>query len=333
MANGMKTVFSIMSVKCAASSVQWMLILYRRFPMKKIHSVCLLISSIFLLPLFASGRDIAPVVSTDWLEKNLSNPKIVMVDIRKVEEYKQGHIPNAINLFMGSWAMKKKGLDLELPENDDLFDLIGSAGIKDNTLVVVINKTDTDFDRVDATRVAWTIIYGGAENVAILDGGYNKWLQEKKPVSTEMVKPNAMVYKGKVNKAAGFVSKEYVLSKIGKSIIIDARAPDAYFGVSKAPYAERVGHIQGAVNLPSQWIFTKEGTVIGKEELSAMVAGIVGKDVSREIIIYCGVGGNTSGWWFMIKEVLGYKDVKFYDGSIQEWSKDPNAPMNRFSWQ
>jgi thiosulfate/3-mercaptopyruvate sulfurtransferase len=300
--------------------------------MKKIRFVCLLISFVFLLPLLASARNISPVVSADWLEKNLSNPKVVMVDIRKVEEYKQGHVPNAVNLFLGSWAIKKKGLDLELPEKDDLFDLIGSAGIKDDTLVVVINKTDTDFDRVDATRVAWTMIYGGVENVAILDGGYNKWLQEKKPVSTEMTKPNGVVYKGKVNKAAGLVSKEYVLSKIGKSIIIDARSPDAYFGVSKPPYAERAGHIQGAVNLPSSWIFTKDGTVKGKEELGAMVAGVVGKDPSKEIIIYCGVGGNNSGWWFMMKEVLGYKDVKFYDGSIQEWSKDPNAPISRFSW-
>ena len=300
--------------------------------MKKVHFVCLLISFIFLLPLFASGRDIAPVVSTDWLEKNLTNPKIVMVDIRKVEEYKQGHIPNAVNLFLGSWAIKKKGLDLELPENDDLFNLIGSAGITEDSFVVVINKTDTDFDRVDATRVAWTIIYGGVENVAILDGGYNKWLQEKKPVSIEMAKPNAVIYKGKVNKAEGPVSKEYVLSKIGKSSIVDARAPDAYFGVSKAPYAEKAGHIQGAVNLPSQWIFTKEGTVKGKEELSAMVAVVIGKDASKEIILYCGVGGNGSGWWFILKEVLGYKDVKLYDGSFQEWSKDPNAPVNRFSW-
>jgi thiosulfate/3-mercaptopyruvate sulfurtransferase len=299
--------------------------------MKKIHFVLLLIS-FFLLPLLASGREIAPVVSTDWLEKNSTNSRIVMIDIRKVEEYKQGHIPNAVNLSLGSWAIKKKGLDLELPENDALFGLIGSAGIKEETLVVVINKTDTDFDRVDAERVAWTMIYGGVENVAILDGGHNKWLQEKRPLSTEMVKPKAVAYKGKINNGARPISKEYVLSKIGKSIIIDARAPDAYFGVSKPPYVERAGHIQGAVNLPSQWIFTKEGVVKGKEELGAIVEGAIGKDTSREIIIYCGVGGNTSGWWFMLKEVLGYKDVKFYDGSIQEWSKDPNAPISRFRW-
>lgn len=278
------------------------------------------------------GRRIAPVVSTDWLEKNLTNPEVVMVDIRKVEEYRQGHIPNAANLSLGSWAAKREDLDLELPEKDDLFNLIGSAGIKADSCVVVINKTDTDFDRVDATRVAWTIMYGGIENVAILDGGYNRWERENKPLSTEVAKPKAVVYKGKINKAAAPVSKKYVLGKLGKSIIIDARAPDVYFGVLKAPHAAREGHIQGAVNLPSQWIFTKEGTVKEKEELSAMVAGVIGKDASGEIIVYCGVGGNTSGWWFVLKEILGYKDVKFYDGSIQEWSRDPTAPMSRFSW-
>lgn len=110
---------------------------------------------------------------------------------------------NSINVFYGSWAIKKKGLANELPEDDDLFDVIGSAGINAGFHVVVVGKTDTTADLLNITRVAWTLIYGGVENVAILDGGFNKWKDEKRTVSTVVAKPKAGAYKGKTNKVLG----------------------------------------------------------------------------------------------------------------------------------
>ena len=80
-----------------------------------------------VIPFALSARDVDPIVSTDWLEKNLTNPKVTVIDIRKVEEYKEGHIPNAINVIYGSWAVMKAGIRNELPPTDDLFDLIGSG--------------------------------------------------------------------------------------------------------------------------------------------------------------------------------------------------------------
>jgi len=299
--------------------------------MKKIRIYSLMVAVIFILPFAALAREIPPVVSTDWLEKNLSNPKLVMVDIRKVEEYKEGHVPNSINVFYGSWAIKKNDLDNELPEDDDLLDIIGSAGIKPDSLVVVIGKTDAVTDRVNLARVAYTLIYAGVDNVAVLDGAYNKWTKDKKPVSTDMVKPKTTEYKGKVNKGI-FATKDYVLSRIGKSIIVDVRMPDFFFGVSKLPFVGKAGHIQGAVSLPSAWIFTEEGTFKAKEELEAMAAGVIGADKSKEIIVYCDTGRLCKGWGYVLREVLGYKGVKSYDGSMQEWGKDPNTPVTKYSW-
>ncbi|PIP08367.1 MAG: hypothetical protein COX51_04595 [Syntrophobacteraceae bacterium CG23_combo_of_CG06-09_8_20_14_all_50_8] len=299
---------------------------------KKLRLFYLVMALVLVLPLSALARDIAPVVSSDWLEKNLNNSNLILVDIRKVEEYKEGNIPNSINVFYGSWAVKKKGLDNELPEDDDLFDVIGSAGIRAGSHVVVVGKTDTVADLVNMTRVAWTLIYGGIENVAVLDGGFNKWKDDKKTLSTEVVKPKAGEYKGKVNKAL-FATKEYVLSRIGKAAMVDTRMPDFYFGVSKLDFVERAGHIKGAVALPSPWIFAKDGTFKNKEELVAMAAGVIGKDMSKETIAYCDTGRLASGWWFVLREILGYKDVKSYDGSSQEFAKDPNFPVVKYSWQ
>jgi len=298
---------------------------------KKLRLFYLVMALVLVLPLSALARDIAPVVSRDWLEKNLNNSNLILVDIRKVEEYKEGNIPNSINVFYGSWAVKKKGLDNELPEDDDLFDVIGSAGIRAGSHVVVVGKTDTVADLVNMTRVAWTLIYGGIENVAVLDGGFNKWKDDKKTLSTEVVKPKAGEYKGKVNKAL-FATKEYVLSRIGKAAMVDTRMPDFYFGVSKLDFVERAGHIKGAVALPSPWIFAKDGTFKNKEELGAMAAGVIGKDMSKETIAYCDTGRLASGWWFVLREMFGYKDVKAYDGSSQEYAKDPNAPMIKYTW-
>lgn len=300
--------------------------------MRRRNLVMWFVAAALLLPAVLFARDIAPVVSGDWLEKNLNAPNLVIVDIRKVEEYKDGNIPNSVNVFYGSWAVAKKGLGNELPEDDDLFDVIGSAGITAGSRVVVVGKTDTAPDLVNMTRVAWTLIYAGVPNVAVLDGGFNKWKNDKKPVSTEAVKPKSVQYKGNVNKAL-FASKEYVVSRIGKATIIDTRMPDFYFGVSKLDIVEKAGQIKGAVSLPSPWIFAKDGTFKNKEDLEAMAAGVIGKDVSKEVISYCDTGRLCSGWWFVLREILGYRDVKSYDGSMQEYTKDAAAPVVKYNWQ
>lgn len=285
-----------------------------------------------MAPMIAMSRDITPVVPTDWLLQNLSDARLRVIDMRKAEAYKEGHIPGAVNVFMGAWLSPKPGLLLELPENDDLIRIIRSAGINNDSLVVVIGATDNDFLRADTFRVAWTLMMGGIGNVAVLDGGFNKWVQEKKPVSTDQARPVQGNYTGKPDRSV-VVSRDYVKAKTGKAIILDARSAEDFFGLAKTPYNDRPGHIKGATNLPSPFLFTKEGLLKGRAELNDMVQGVLGKDPSKEIIVYCGVGGFASPMWYVLTEMLGYKNVKFYDGSIQDWSRDPTAPITRYSWQ
>ncbi len=293
--------------------------------------VCLLVAVSFL-PLTLLARDISPLVSTDWLEKNLTNPKVKVVDIRKVEEYKEGHIPGAMNAFYGVWAIKKNDLQNEIPANDDLADLIASLGISGDSQVVVVGKADSTPELVNATRVAWTLLYAGVQNVAVLDGGQNKWVADKKALSKDMVKAADSGYKPKWNQAI-FASKDQVMKRGGQTVLVDVRMPEFFFGVAKLDFVKRPGHIQGAVSLPVAWIFAKEGTWKSKEDLEAMVFGVVGKDKSKEVMVYCDTGRLCSGMWFLISEVLGYGNVKSYDGSMEEWTRDPQAPVVKYSWQ
>jgi thiosulfate/3-mercaptopyruvate sulfurtransferase len=285
-----------------------------------------LVLVLLFLPLSAMARDINPIVSTDWLQENLTNPKLIIVDLRKVEDYKAGHIPGAINVFYGSWAIKKGDLLNELPPLDDLMDTIGGAGIGKDARVVLVGKTEKIPDQFDMTRVAWTLKYAGVENAAILNGGQDQWVKEKRPLSQEMVKAKAKPYKADVNRGL-FVDKKYLLAKLGKATVVDTRGPAFFAGKEKLAFVAKTGRIKGSVNLPVGQLYTKEGLYKDKAELASLAAKALGNDLSREMILYCDTGKTCTSWAFVMADILGYKDVKVYDGSFMEWVMDPNVPM------
>jgi thiosulfate/3-mercaptopyruvate sulfurtransferase len=284
--------------------------------------VCGIVSAV------AWPRDISPIVSTDWLAQNLDKSQVIILDIRSAEQYKKGHIPGAINAPFNLWAISANDLTLELPSDQTLRDLLGKLGITgdDSSTAVIVNRTETDYGRADPMRVAWTFMIAGVKNVAVLDGGYTKWARENKPKSTDAAVPKPVSFRGTSNRSA-LASKSYVLSKIGKSIVADNRVPEDYFGITSKP-----GHIRSAVNLPAPWAFTSDGSLKSAEELRAMATGVLGSNTSSEIIVYCGVGGYSSAWWYLLTQLLGYKNVKVYDGSYEEWVKDPKAPVDTYRW-
>jgi thiosulfate/3-mercaptopyruvate sulfurtransferase len=287
----------------------------------------LLLISFLLVPLSLFSREIPPIVSSEWLEQNRDNPKVIIVDIRDSENYRKGHIPGAVNTPYSLWAVVNNGLLLELPSDEALRDLLGKSGIKSDSAVVVVNKFDSDFSRADATRVAWTCIVAGVKNAAVLDGGYERWMSGNKPVTTNQINPEMGEYSEPINRSL-VALKSYVLGNIGKSVLVDNRTPEDYFGITSGP-----GHIKSAVNLPTPWAFTSDGRFRNKEDLERMANGVVGEDKSKEIIAYCGVGGYASTWWFLLTQLLGYHNVKLYDGSIQEWLEDPSAPVTAYRWK
>jgi thiosulfate/3-mercaptopyruvate sulfurtransferase len=295
--------------------------------MKKLKwlKAVLIVTALFL-PLTALARSINPVVSTDWLQMNLTNPRVVIVDVRKVEDYKAGHIPGAVNVFYGSWAIKKGNLLNELPPLDDLADVIGGAGIDKGSLVVIVGKTEKIPDQFDMTRVAWTLKYAGIENTAILNGGQDQWVKEKKALSKDMVKAKAKSYTIAVSPGL-FVDKAFLLSKLGKAVVVDARGPIFYAGKEKLGFVPKTGRIKGSVNLPVSLIYTNEGLYKDKTELASLAAKAVGTDLNKELVLYCDTGKTATSWAFVLTEMLGYKDVKLYDGSFMEWGTDINAPI------
>ncbi|HEX7504460.1 MAG TPA: rhodanese-like domain-containing protein [Syntrophales bacterium] len=290
--------------------------------LKKIKLMAGLSALLLLVPAVVLAAE--TVVSTDWLQANLS--KVTVVDIRKVEDYSAGHVPGAINVFYGVWAIQKAGLLNELPADDDLRDILSAGGIDPASSVVVVGSAVNISERSNITRVAWTLKYAGVGDVAILNGGFEKWVADKKTVSAEAVKPKAKPYRGTFNKAI-LVNKSYVVANIGKALIVDVREPEFYSGAKKLEFVARSGHIKGAVNLPTAQIFNADGTYKPMAELEVMAKKVVGEDKSREIIVYCDSGKVASGWWYLLSQSMGYKNVKLYDGSAQDFARDPSVPL------
>jgi len=276
----------------------------------------------------ASAREIDPIVSADWLEANLSNPRLAIIDVRKVEYYREGHIPGAVNIFFRAWSFKRGELYSEMPELDDLFEMIGSAGIRSDSWVVVVGKTDTDQEIVHSSRVACTLQFAGVKSVAILDGGHDKWVKDKKPLSMVIVRPMAVRYKNKVNPVM-IADKQYVVERLKTALLVDVREEDYFTGKKKMDCIARRGHIPCAVNLPTSWIFTADRTHKSPAELAAIAAKVLGTDKSKTIITYCDTGQCCPTWAFILKELLGYKEVRVYDGALQEWLQDPAAPFEK----
>lgn len=278
-------------------------------------------------------RKIAPVVSTEWLENNANLDNLVVIDLRSEEEYAEGHIEGSINIFAEDFWVERDGLLLELPEEGALFELIGSNGITSDSLVVLVGTLagaplPPTYGTAQTTRVADTLIYAGVKNVAILDGGFPKWVEEGRPVTTAVPEVSPVTYQGKVN-GEMFVSTEYVQGKIGEAIIVDNRDAVVYTGEVIEPFADKPGHIPTAKSLPTPLIWNEDSTLTYKsvEALKQMASSVIGEDKDQEIIVYCGVGGYASSWWYVLTQILGYENVKFYDGSAQEWVRSNDMAL------
>jgi thiosulfate/3-mercaptopyruvate sulfurtransferase len=285
---------------------------------------------------------IPPIVSTSWLKSNIGLTNLVVLDIRDPASYNAGHIPGAINVPADKWyANPPFGPTtpwMEMPSKNDLFKVIGDAGITKDSLVVVVGSTSglilpeaplALYGTATITRVAITLLYAGVENVAILDGGYDKWAYEGKPVSKVAVTPKPVTYTGTIDETM-IASASYVESKIGKSVIVDARDEIVYLGVVNEPWGAYPGHIPKAKSLPTPTLWniksvdpTQAIYVTYKTSFylyNCKISRVVGEDKSREIIVYCGVGGYASTVYYLLRAVFGYTNVKMYDGSYQEWT-------------
>ncbi len=271
------------------------------------------------------------LVSTEWLADHLGDDNLVVAEVDESPElYDEGHIPGAIRLH---WRD-----DLQDPVERDLIDkalferLMGSSGIGNDTTVVLYGDKNNWF----AAYAYWYLKIYGHEDVRILDGGRQKWIDEGRPLTTEVPQPAPRAYTAKERDESIRVYRDQVLAGLGRDdiVLVDVRSPQEYSGELVAPPgyeqegAQRAGHIPGARSIPWATAVRDDGTFKPAEELRQIYAG-KGVTPDKEVRAYCRIGERSAHTWFVLRELLGYANVKNYDGSWTEWGNLVDVPIEK----
>lgn len=277
------------------------------------------------------------LVNTQWVADHLNDPSVRFVEVDwDIAEYNAGHIPGAVG-----WVWSKDDLHpmrRDVPDKAEFEALLSRAGIANDNTVVVYGG----LNNLLATFTFWLLKVYGHTDVRLLDGGRQKWMAEGRPSQTEIPSVTPSAYKAKNPDWTLRAHRDLVQEFIGKPdrILVDARPTDMYTGENSAG-AQRGGHIPGAVNIPAQadmdngafrgWLTpttNPDGTFKSVEELQALFAS-KGVASDKEVISYCVLGGLSSHAWFVLKYLLGYPQVRLYDGSWAEWGNLIGAPIER----
>jgi thiosulfate/3-mercaptopyruvate sulfurtransferase len=274
----------------------------------------------------AAASDV--LVSTDWLEKHLNDPKVRVIEVSVVPGvYERGHIPGAVNFAWHSDLVDPVRRDIASQENFQA--LLRKAGVSADTTTVLYGDNNNWF----AAWGAWVFDVYGVENVKLLDGGRVKWEAEKRPLDNRVKTPAAgdVVVKAANKELRAFLPDVLAAAEKRSDVqLVDIRSADEYSGKVFAPQgvqelAVRAGHVPGAVNVPWGQAVAADGTFKSAEELKK-VYGAVGIDGSKPIITYCRIGERSSHTWFALKKILGY-DVRNYDGSWTEYGNAVGVPV------
>jgi len=262
------------------------------------------------------------LAETDWLARHLGEPHLRIVDLRSEEAYRQSHIPGAVHL---SWkALKDPNNEVYVVPGDTLATLLGTQGIGNETTVVGYDDQGGLF----AARLWWVLDYYGHTKAKVLNGGWNKWVQEKHPVTPDVPTPQPAQFAVQADSTKICLVDE-LLGDLQRPnvVIVDARSSGEYSGMDVR--AKRGGHIPGAVNIDWTRNVTNDEVKTFKPaaELQKMYEA-AGVTKEKQIITHCQTGVRASHALFTLR-LLGYTAVRNYDGSWQEWGNRLDVPIAR----
>jgi thiosulfate/3-mercaptopyruvate sulfurtransferase len=272
------------------------------------------------------------LVSTEWVGQNLQNPSVRIIESNEDPLlYPSGHIPGAVEV---DWTR-----DLNDQLRRDYLDkagfekLMGRIGATRETTCVFYGDRNNWW----AAYALWVFQLFGHTNAKVMDGGRQKWLAEGRPLTKEapQITPTAYTAPERDDRTNRAFRDDVMQHIQVQGKMIDVRSPQEYSGerlhMPEFPNegALRGGHIPGAKSVPWARAVTDEGTFKTADELRAIYEGEAGLNPSSEVIAYCRIGERSSHTWFVLKYLLGYPNVRNYDGSWTEWGNLVAAPIER----
>ena len=279
-----------------------------------------------------SRAEFAGLITPDALAARLGDENLVIIDIRTAADgakaaFETGHIPGAVHSDYAAdgWRAKIGNAPGMLPPLAHLAALAGRLGIKphDNVVIVPAGTAATDF--AAAARVYWTLKFIGHGQQAILDGGFKAWTADPtRPVAIGASVPKSAAPYPVVAQQAlrSTADSTLVAARSKQASLVDARGPSYFEGREKSAEAARAGHIPGAIQRDYAGAF-EGGKLKAQRELEKLFAVVP----QGPVISYCNTGHSAAANWFVLSEVLGRDEVALYDGSMTEWTQDPERPV------
>jgi thiosulfate/3-mercaptopyruvate sulfurtransferase len=275
---------------------------------------------------YANGE---ALVETGWVAEHGQDPghRLIEVDVDP-SNYGKGHIAGAVG-----WDWRNDLQDStirDLVSREALEAKLGESGVTPDTTILLYGDNNNWF----AAYAYWALKYYGHDNVKLVNGGRVKWEAENRPYTTDVPSVEATRYSfpGDAHEDLRAYRDE-VRDAIGKVPLVDVRSPAEFSGQLLAPEnlpqegAQRGGHIPTAINVPWATAVNQDGTFKSADELRGIYEG---KGLSgQRVIAYCRIGERSAHTWFVLRELLGYPDVKNYDGSWTEWGSSIRVPIEK----
>jgi len=269
------------------------------------------------------------LVTTDWLAEHLGDEGLVVGEVDENPDlYDEGHIPGAIKLH---WREDLQDpVERDLVEKDAFEQLMGSRGITNETTIVLYGDKNNWF----AAYAYWYLKIYGHVDVRILDGGRQKWIDESRELTTDEPQVSPASYSARERDETIRTRRDAVLQTIGRDALVDVRSPQEYSGelIAAPGYeqegAHRAGHIPTAQSIPWAQAVKDDGTFKSADELRELY-GAKGITPDRSVTAYCRIGERSAHTWFVLRELLGYEDVRNYDGSWTEWGNLIDVPIEK----
>ena len=264
------------------------------------------------------------LVTTQWIEDNLDNDKVLLFDLRNEEQYGEGHIPGAVRMQAGAVFQKEiDGVAGLIPPAEEVAASLASFGVTpDHTLVFYDARGS-----IWASRAVWVLAVYGHADVRLLDGDFPLWQSEGREVSTDVPSPTAAEYAFSAAPNDAIIAGwQEIVDQIEdpSSLVCDARSAEEYAG--RDVRADRGGHIPESVNVDWGRALAEDGTFLPADELRELYEGegVVG---GKTIYTLCQTAVRATHTWFVLSDLLGYENVKVYDGSWTEWGNRTDTPI------